>query len=130
LTSVLGYLNERWDECATPPACGPAPYVTPITNEVDAAKRATNEQLLQEEIRVYPNPTSDQVFILMKDLEGKEGLVEVFNSYGQKVAERKYLGFPNGSIQFDVKDFSNGMHYISITVDGNKRFTKKFVVSK
>ena len=81
-------------------------------------------------VTVFPNPTDDYVHISLKDFAGKSGTVEIYNSLGQQVGGRVYQSIPTLPATFDVSDLIGGMYTISIKVDGHRRFTKKFIVSK
>ncbi|MFK8004958.1 MAG: FG-GAP-like repeat-containing protein [Saprospiraceae bacterium] len=83
-----------------------------------------------DNVLIYPNPTEEKLHAEMRDFAGMEGTVEIYNTFGQKVLERKYLSFPSQAMQFDVSGLVSGLYTISFKVENHKRFSKKFIVSK
>jgi len=92
--------------------------------------RRLNFDIDFEKIDVYPNPTSDRVYLTMRDFAGQTGTVEIFNSYGQQVMKREYTSFPMIPVRFDMKNNAGGVYSMVVKVDNYRMFTKKFVVVK
>jgi len=92
--------------------------------------RRVNFDIDFENVLLYPNPTENVIYAEMRDFTGKQGKVEIYNAFGQKMLERNYQYIPSVNMKFDVSDFVSGMYTISFEVENHKRFTKKFVVSK
>jgi hypothetical protein len=92
------------------------------TNELEVSVVITGfSDVMAESINIYPNPTSDYVYIdLNQDIER----ISIVNQSGQVlrsvgVAEKKYT--------FDLNEFSSGIYFIIIeTIDGS--ITKKISV--
>jgi lysyl endopeptidase len=96
-------------------------------NTLDALQNvlAVNDEFLEENITVYPNPTSGQVTVKTSGLVG-ELSYEVFNILGQLL---KSDTLQNESIQ--LNNLSSNIYFIKITeVDTNKSLVKKIVLSK
>lgn len=72
---------------------------------------------------VYPNPTSDKLFI--KDYENVKNLT-ISNLSGMKVLDMKQV--PSNGI--DIKHLSPGIHTVSLILLNGTPYTHKFVVSK
>ncbi|MFK8010078.1 MAG: discoidin domain-containing protein, partial [Saprospiraceae bacterium] len=83
-----------------------------------------------DQVILYPNPTDKIINVTLRDFAGKSGTIEIYNSLGQKMAGREYLSFPTIPATFNVENFVGGIYTISIKIENNKRFTKKFVVTK
>jgi len=81
---------------------------------------------------VYPNPFNP-VTTLEFSIE-KEGMVslQVFDLNGRMVEEilQKNLTHGYHSINWNAQEFSSGIYFINILVDGEKTFTQKVVFSK
>jgi hypothetical protein len=83
-----------------------------------------------EDVIVYPNPARDNISIDMIGFTAKAGTIEIFNQLGQQMTQRNYLSIPSEPAVFTLSDFSNGMYIISIKIENQERFTKRFVVNK
>jgi len=80
------------------------------------------------EVVVYPNPSNDNINITLRDFAGKEGTVEIFNQLGQRQLGRDYLSLPTIPVNFDISRLVPGIYTVSIKVDNQRRFAKKFIV--
>jgi hypothetical protein len=83
-----------------------------------------------EDVIVYPNPARYNISIDMIGFAAKAGTIEIFNQLGQKMTQRNYLSIPSAPAVFTLSDFPNGMYIISIKIENQERFTKRFVVNK
>jgi len=90
--------------------------------------RRLNFDIDFEDIYVYPNPTSDRIYLTMRDFAGQAGSVEIFNSYGQRIINRDYVAFPMIPVKFDMNQKPGGVYTMVVKVDNHRLFTKKFVV--
>ena len=92
--------------------------------------RRLNFNIDFENVLLYPNPTDHVIYAEMRDFAGKQGKVEIYNAFGQKIMERNYQSIPMINMKFDVSDFVSGLYTISFEIENHKRFTKKFIVNK
>ncbi len=94
----------------------------PPNSNVDVVKN--------DNIKIYPNPFVDQLNIEL-DLENtQEVSVLVYNSLGQKVAERNYGELQGKTVlPFNAHNFDAGMYSINILI-GNELTSKKVMLSK
>lgn len=77
-------------------------------------------QSLEDVIKIYPNPTSDKLFI---DLENNNILdLSISDVLGNNIQ----IKLENGSI--DLSDFKPGMYILNVLTKGNARLTKKIIV--
>ena len=83
------------------------------------------------EFVLYPNPTSDKIFLSLNGLKDDILHVKVTDIYGKSHFVNTYNTTYNmefdGSI--DVSTFSNGVYFVEV-VSGDKRLTKRIVVNK
>ncbi len=70
--------------------------------------------------KVFPNPASESIMI---KLENKYGIVNIYNSLGQKV--KKDILFES-KLELDVKELKSGIYIIEIKLD-KERIYNKFV---
>ena len=81
-------------------------------------------------LSVYPNPVQSDVYLDLKQLNGKKGTIQVLNLYGQLIEERAYDGTTNEVVHFDTSDYENGIYKLYINIDRTKQVTSKFVVHR
>ncbi|MBL4706066.1 MAG: T9SS type A sorting domain-containing protein, partial [Flavobacteriales bacterium] len=66
---------------------------------------------------IYPNPAKDNIQI--KGLTN--GIITLFDQGGRIILQEQYTG------KVDIKDYSPGVYYLAIDVDGD-RFHKKVII--
>ena len=81
-------------------------------------------------IQIYPNPTNEFINITLRELAGKKGTIEIFNSFGQKVKGQNYEVIPSLPATFDVSELVGGVYFVNIKIEGHRTVTKKFVVGR
>jgi len=83
------------------------------------------------EFILYPNPTSDRIFLSLNGLNSNVLEVKITDIYGKSHYVNNYNTTYNmefdGSV--DVSNFANGVYFVEV-VSGNKRMTKRVIVSK
>lgn len=73
-------------------------------------------------IKVYPNPTKD--FVKISLTEKATCIITLTNMIGQKVFESEYNEL--NVINLNIKDFENGLYFISIKYN-SKEYVRKLV---
>jgi len=115
--------------CMLPDMSGPSePYTLEGLNEWQentcGVVASVEENILEENISIYPNPTSEMLYI-----EGlKEGLSHnliLTNSLGQEV----YSINNTASSSIDITKFPNGIYFVTI-IEGKETSTVKFMIDK
>lgn len=82
----------------------------------------------KSDIKIYPNPSSGICNIFSSHTEPNIEKILIFSSQGMLI---KTYNFNNEPVeQFDIADLSNGIYWITIEYDGNKRFLGKILLSK
>ncbi len=79
---------------------------------------------------LYPNPADDQLFVSLREFAGNKGTVYIYNSLGLVMMERELSVIPDQPIRFNTRQFDAGAYTVSIKIDGGKRLTKLFVITK
>ena len=98
-----------------------------IVNSNDIVISSQEELILNDQIGLYPNPVSDQLFLTF-DLYKKANLnVEITNVTGMVVVEsNNFFDIGEQHISFETHSFQSGVYMVSIN-DGKNIFTRKFV---
>jgi len=78
---------------------------------------------------LFPNPTQEELFIDLKDYVGIPATIQIYNTLGVKVEERKVKELPNYLLQFDLSNFQNGLYLVSVKLENRKRMMKRLVVN-
>lgn len=80
--------------------------------------------------RVYPNPASSVLNVLVPNLEGNTASIALTNILGEVVSEEQLNGAQlRSGHQLNVADLTPGMYYMTI-VSGDQRITKRVQVAK
>jgi hypothetical protein len=122
LTNIFWGLNSRFNRCQVP---GPCPFdfdQNPNNGQNSSTDNTT--------IELFPNPTKDIINLKLVDGFGKSCSIEIFDALGQKVGERAYENLDQNVLQLEVHQYQNGIHWITIKLDGQDQVTKKFLVVK
>jgi hypothetical protein len=80
------------------------------------------EENMFDSIRIYPNPTSENIYIRSNNSFD----YELFNMLGQRIKSGNLL---EGNNEINVKNYSEGIYFINFSRE-NKKYTKKIVIKK
>lgn len=78
-------------------------------------------------VSAYPNPASGKVTVSFSGAEGSGNAVVIRNLLGATVKEIAVDGV-SGKVSFDAADFTAGVYFYSVVVNGSAVATKKLVV--
>jgi hypothetical protein len=82
---------------------------------------ATTDPLLQDKIRIYPNPTADIIHIELNDISLKPTQIEVYNSNGKLVIQNE-----ENTDNINTQNWPKGMYLIKLNFE-NTYWTKKII---
>lgn len=87
---------------------------------------------IDETLKIYPNPVVDKFEVwseLFEDDTGpiNHGLLRVYNSFGEVMAEFTLTGFTN-SYTFSCKNWPGGIYFAVLIFDGKMKETAKIIV--
>jgi len=82
---------------------------------------AGNQQLLGEEIMIFPNPAKDKLNIIVSEANGQK--IEIINIHGQQVYSGELL---NKQTKVDISFFEKGLYFVQITSE-NQNLVRKVV---
>lgn len=78
------------------------------------------------ETKIYPNPSSDNVTISIKNEDNVSFNFILYNNIGQVVMENN--SFENNQFYFSIENYSNGIYYYNITSSNNQFTSGKLIV--
>ena len=97
----------------------------PMTLDTKQNVLAVNDPFLEQNITIFPNPTSGDVQIKTSNLVGALNY-EVYNLLGQVLKSDTLV---NDSI--NLSNLSDNIYFVRMTeIDSNKSLVKKIIVSK
>ena len=101
------------------------------TNEASESNSLTGlNELLEDDVKIYPNPANHQLFVSLKELAGRKGDLKVFNTYGAVVQVFNLERLNSRLLNIDLQNYVDGVYFININVENQRNITKKFIVSK
>ena len=86
-----------------------------------------DETTAQNNVNIYPNPSSGLVSLYYGSLALNSTNVEVYNAFGQRI--NPIVIFNNSLLTIDLSNQSNGAYYLNINTDKGK-IVKKMVLIK
>lgn len=78
------------------------------------------------ETKIYPNPSSNNVTVSIKNDDNVSHNFILYNNMGQVVMENN--SFEKNQLSFSVEDYSNGIYYYNITSSKNQLTSGKLIV--
>lgn len=88
----------------------------------------TKVNSLENNINIYPIPSSDGTLHLQFNLEEKQDLnVVIYDLTGKKVYDKTLADILNHTITFDISTLNNGMYLLKVN-NGSESYTKKISV--
>ncbi|QTN37773.1 T9SS type A sorting domain-containing protein [Cryomorphaceae bacterium] len=87
------------------------------------------EPALSEMISLYPNPTSDVVFVGYEFSSEQNLEINVVNGLGQVVMSTTEANALTGKVRLDVADLANGVYYVVIS-NGTDSDNRRLVIQK
>lgn len=86
------------------------------------------ESLITSQIKMYPNPTSDYVMIVLDSTESSEMFVNIINIQGQKVISKKHLFNKNTPLRLNTSKLSAGLYLVKMTNTKQQTKTLKLII--
>lgn len=84
-----------------------------------------DQDLLNQQLSLYPNPAKDQVMIDISKIEGgHQTQLQIFNLQGQLIQKQIFQGNQH---QIDVRDWENGLYFCQIQVS-DKILTRRLYI--
>jgi len=80
-------------------------------------------------IKIYLNPTSDFLHIVLPTISSNAVNYMIYNELGQLVSENNYKNLGQNYIQLDVRNYTTGNYLLIMEIDG-VQVIKNFVVNQ
>ena len=79
---------------------------------------------------IAPNPAYGATFLDLKEVVGKEVLLQLMNQFGQKVWAKEIAAATSAPEKIDLHTFDNGLYFLMIQPQGQRMVTQKLMVTK
>jgi alpha-L-arabinofuranosidase len=106
----------------------PENTLTMIEFQLKDTGTSGNEIHDKSEIKIYPNPASENVTIRTNKLKGKTKL-ELYNMLGLKVSSQAYSSMGNRSIIHSVEHLPNGAYFMVVSDETGNFNNSKLIVN-
>ncbi len=106
--------------------------VSPITVTVTQSEASATDDIDKKiNLKLYPNPTSEHLNLLLSMAEAAELNIEILNLTGQKldVISSDYLGSGEHLFKYDVHGLANGLYLVRLQSDEGVK-TLRFIVNR
>lgn len=80
-------------------------------------------------IELFPNPTSDYVYLNLGEYAGKSCSISIFNGLSQAVFQSEVVEISEEPVRVDLTNITGGVYNVVITMDG-EQVNKTFVLQK
>ena len=88
-----------------------------------------DEEAVKEQVKVYPNPTTEQVFVEFVSSASQNSSINIIDVGGKIIQTRNLKGLGKQHEVFDVSNYSAGIYFIK--TDFDKRVSiKKLIIEK
>ncbi len=82
----------------------------------------------EKAINLYPNPARNNINLKFQKLTGKEGMVRIYNAFGQVVQSFPKTQFTNDAVSIDLNGYENGIYLLSLQLNQSPSISRRFVV--
>jgi len=112
------------------------PFEVTITNTVtgctatfgaECAPVLSSDNLQNSINAIFPNPTSDEVSVVLDKSFNDASLMTFMDSQGKIIVIQKLNNQANGIYKINVGEFSAGLYFVKVQNTENKLFTGKFI---
>ena len=86
-----------------------------------------NDNITNEDVKVYPNPASGRLFFEVSDLLNNDISVTIVNSQGSTVYSSRFKPDFDNKINIDVNEYKPGVYFYNMQIN-NKNYNGKFIV--
>ena len=93
---------------------------TDFTSHFEVTSGVGIEEVFENSISVYPNPTFNNTSVSLNLIESNQVTIELVNTLGQKVFTKEYqMSVGTNNVPFLVENLNVGIYYLNIIVNDN-----------
>ena len=82
---------------------------------------------MADKIKIYPNPTSDKIYLEIMDIDTKNYDISIINLIGETLYTEKVKWDGISRKEMDLSGFAKGVYFINITIN-NQRVSKRIAL--
>ncbi len=129
INDALHCINGFTDLCG---AEGPGSMLAmPNTGQAqDQGFTSTVQQLIGQELNIFPNPSSSVVHFDLTAFAGRTAVVQIYNLQGQLIEQTHVDELPSSPLEYQVGQYHNGLYLAAIQIEGFGVKMGEFVVEK
>jgi len=105
-------------------------YVPPSVQPQEATPTKWEKPDSKDCFAIFPNPTSEILKLKMKEYQGKNAVINIFNADGKTMINKVVNEITDQIIEFNVMDYTPGHYYVNMVIDEDTIVTKCFIVTK
>lgn len=100
-----------------------------LTFTIGTPTNIGGNEIVENAIRLYPNPTNDMVTVTMEHASPYEVDIEIYDALGKLVANPNlvYKTFGEQTVSLNVSHLSKGLYLMKISVGDKNTTTKRFI---
>ncbi len=87
-----------------------------MTRSATAPSEFFQEEISEQSVKIYPNPTKGNLVVELSGSEIKKGSVSIFNMSGRKIIQQQ---ISNSRVTLDLSNYPAGVYLLKIYVDEN-----------
>ncbi len=87
---------------------------------------SVDETILAPDLRIFPNPASDNIIISSEKFDLNRQLFEIYNFTGQKMPVEE-IHRSGDKIEIDISHYASGLYFLRITENGSGPFHQIFI---
>ena len=88
---------------------------------------SSNEEELNSDLLIYPNPTNGNVIIQVHNPENKYVQISVFDVSGRKIYDKTQKA--DNTFKLDLSNFTKGMYLINVKIGDDIELNKKVILN-
>ncbi|MBC8047981.1 MAG: PKD domain-containing protein [Fimbriimonadaceae bacterium] len=104
--------------------CGSASMTTIVIFIDDPS---STENIVKENINIYPNPASDEIEINLNGINDANGIIQFYSVHGDLLKEINIIDLRE---KITLKEFSLGMYYVVLQLENKLVFADKLLIIK
>ncbi|GEM_PF-4952811 len=101
-----------------------------VTVPENAGSRAGGNFINEKIITLFPNPVQHTLSLKTTPFQGKKGRIQIFNTFGQQVANIPEKKFNQTYETIDISNYQNGLYLMTIKMENRRVISKHFLVEK